>query len=138
MSNPTNTDSQCGQKDPQAHSTPKQEISDLISHTFQPFDHRSAIVEPFDNESKRDVEFLEKLMLEFHAWSSARPSYESDHTADALESEVKSVIEMEKEQGTSLSPLSTSPSFVERTRQALSDFITRIRLALATLTDLSA
>ncbi|OCH86503.1 hypothetical protein OBBRIDRAFT_797125 [Obba rivulosa] len=111
--------------------TPRRPISEMISQTFPPFDHRSAIVEPFDNESKRDVEFLEKfnmmileLMLEFHAWSTARPSYESDRTADSLEQEVKAVIEMEKEQ--------------ERTRQRLNDFVTRIKLALAALTELSA
>lgn len=40
-------------------------------------------------------------MLEFHAWSTARPAQESDTTADALEKEVKIVIELEKEQGTS-------------------------------------
>ncbi|KAI0728976.1 hypothetical protein C8Q72DRAFT_875529 [Fomitopsis betulina] len=105
-------------------------ITEVISTSYTPFDHRSSVVEPFDNESKRDVEFLEKLnvmllelMLEFHAWSTARPAQESDTTADALEKEVKIVIELEKEQ--------------EKTRQRLNDFVTRIKLALAALTDLS-
>lgn len=44
---------------------------------------------------------LLELMLEFHAWSTARPAQESDSTADALEKEVKIVMELEKEQGTS-------------------------------------
>ena len=38
-------------------------------------------------------------MLDFHAWSTARPTQESDRTADVLEQEIKSVIELEKEQG---------------------------------------
>ena len=44
---------------------------------------------------------LLELMLEFHAWSTARPAHESDTAADTLEKEVKVVIELEKEQGTS-------------------------------------
>ena len=31
---------------------------------------------------------LLELMLEFHAWSTARPAQESDSTADALEKEI--------------------------------------------------
>ncbi|KAH9947501.1 hypothetical protein B0H21DRAFT_778458 [Amylocystis lapponica] len=106
-------------------------IAEVISETFPSFDHRSAVVEPFDNESKRDAEFLEKfndmlldLMLEFHAWSTARPTRESDRTAEELEKEINSVIEQEKEQ--------------EKTRQRLNDFVTRIKLALAALTGLAA
>ncbi|KAH9840550.1 uncharacterized protein C8Q71DRAFT_412560 [Rhodofomes roseus] len=105
-------------------------IADVISKTYPSFDHRATVVEPFDSESRRDVEFLEKLnvmllelMLEFHAWSTARPAHESDTTADALEKEVKTVIELEKEQ--------------EKTRQRLNEFVTRIKLALAALTGLS-
>lgn len=45
-------------------------------------------------------------MLEFHAWSTARSAHESDKTADALEKEVKAVMELEQEQGMS----SSSPS----------------------------
>lgn len=30
---------------------------DLISRSFSPFDHRGLIVEPFDDETKRDGEF---------------------------------------------------------------------------------
>lgn len=101
------------------------------------------------------------LMLEFHAWSTARPAHESDVTADALENEVKAVMELEKEQGMfspspSLSlvgrpvfstdrhtpsscPLRTreliyASCFKERTRQRLNEFVTRIKLALAALT----
>ncbi|KZT04478.1 uncharacterized protein LAESUDRAFT_814078 [Laetiporus sulphureus 93-53] len=119
----------------------KRAISEIISDTFPPFDHRSVIVEPFDSEVKRDAEFLEKLndmllevMLEFHAWSTARPSFESDRAADALEKEVKTVMDMEKEQGMCRHPQS---SLIEKTRQRLSDFVTRIKLALAALTEIS-
>ncbi|KAH9917706.1 uncharacterized protein B0H18DRAFT_1033475 [Fomitopsis serialis] len=119
-----------------SQSSKRRAIADVISQTYPPFDHRSTIVEPFDNESKRDVEFLEKLnamllelMLDFHAWSTARPAHESDTNADALEKEVKVVIEFEKEQGMS--------SLIEKTRQRLNEFVTRIKLALAALTGLS-
>ena len=36
---------------------------------------------------------LLELMLEFHAWSTARPAHESDTAADTLEKEVKVVIQ---------------------------------------------
>jgi hypothetical protein len=32
-------------------------IVDLVSEQYPDFDHRGIIVEPFDNESKRDTEF---------------------------------------------------------------------------------
>ncbi|KAF9816589.1 hypothetical protein IEO21_03990 [Rhodonia placenta] len=125
-----------------AMASQKRPIAEIITEKFPPFDHRSAIVEPFDNETKRDAEFMEKLntmllelMLEFHAWSTARSAHESDKTADALEKEVKAVMELEQEQGMSSS--SPSLSLVERTRQQLSDFVTRIKLALAALTGLA-
>ncbi|EMD35473.1 hypothetical protein CERSUDRAFT_85436 [Gelatoporia subvermispora B] len=108
----------------------KRPTSTVISQPFSSFDHRKNVVEPFEEECKRDVEFMEKLngmmlqlMLEFHAWSTARPSCESDRTADTLEAEVKAIIELEKDQ--------------ERSRQRLSDFVNRIKLALAALTELS-
>ncbi|KAI0366823.1 hypothetical protein BV20DRAFT_971330 [Pilatotrama ljubarskyi] len=107
----------------------KRPISEMLSETFVPFDHAAKVVAPFDNETKRDAEFLEKLntmllelILDFHAWSAARPTHESDKTADTLEKEIKSLREAEKEQ--------------EQTRQRLNDFITRIKLALAALTAL--
>ncbi|CAL1699550.1 unnamed protein product [Somion occarium] len=107
----------------------KQTALDIISETFPPFDHRGKIVAPFDNETKRDAEFQESLsimllalMLEFHAWSSARPMQESDRTADALEKEINELMGTEKEQ--------------EKTRQRLKDFVERIKMALAALTAL--
>ncbi|PCH35231.1 hypothetical protein WOLCODRAFT_139815 [Wolfiporia cocos MD-104 SS10] len=131
MSSSSSSSPACSQQEGDARSrTEKQSISEIIAETFPPFDHRTAVVEPFDNESKRDAEFLEKLnvmllelVLEFHAWSTARPMHESDRTADALEKEVKAVVELEKEQ--------------EKTRQRLNDFVTRIKLALAALTGIS-
>ncbi|KAL6300409.1 hypothetical protein BKA93DRAFT_802055 [Sparassis latifolia] len=110
--------------------TERRPLTEVISETFPAFNHRSAVVEPFDAESKRDAEFLEKLnmvllelMLDFHAWSTARPTRESDRTADELEREINGVMEVEKEQ--------------EKTRQRLNEFVTRIKLALAALTGLA-
>lgn len=40
-------------------------------------------------------------MLEFHAWSTARPSLENDKNADELEQEINTLLETEKEQGRS-------------------------------------
>ncbi|RPD61248.1 hypothetical protein L227DRAFT_610295 [Lentinus tigrinus ALCF2SS1-6] len=136
---------------PEQNSTemPKRPISDVLSETFPSFDHHAKIVSPFDEETKRDAEFVEKLntmllelIIEFHAWSAARPTFESERTADALEKEVKALVEAEKEQGRSSASLSTSTSsasqsLVEKTRQRLHDFITRIKLALVALTTLA-
>lgn len=44
---------------------------------------------------------LLSLMLEFHAWSTARPSLENDKNADELEQEINTLLETEKEQGRS-------------------------------------
>lgn len=41
----------------------KRPIADVISETFPPFNHRTTIVEPFDNESKRDAEFIESTYM---------------------------------------------------------------------------
>ncbi|KAI0819412.1 hypothetical protein BC628DRAFT_1332985 [Trametes gibbosa] len=125
----------------------KRPLSEVISETFPPFDHRSKVVGPFDDETRRDAEFIEKLnvmllelILEFHAWAAARPMCESDKNADTLEKEVRSLRDAEKEQGRSHpSPSSTATpasGFVEQTRQRLNEFITRIKLALAALTGL--
>ena len=51
------------QMKPESESTQHLPVSEIIAQTLQPFDHRSAIVEPFDNESKRDVEFLESMFI---------------------------------------------------------------------------
>ncbi|TBU51177.1 hypothetical protein BD310DRAFT_963153 [Dichomitus squalens] len=129
------------------HSTSKRPITDILSETFPPYDDQAELVTPFDNETKRDAEFLEKLnsmllelIIEFHAWSSARPMHESDQMADVLEKEIKGLRNIESEQGTSSAPIyfsipSASPS---KTRQRLYEFITRIKLALAALTGLAS
>ncbi|KAK7678306.1 hypothetical protein QCA50_018654 [Cerrena zonata] len=121
----------------------KRGVSEIITDIFEPFDHRGKIVTPFDSENKRDADFQEKLslmllelMLDFHAWSSARPLHESDKTADRLEKEINELIETEKDQGM-FSVSSPSPSFVEKTRQRLKEFIDRIKMALAALTALT-
>ncbi|KAK7676165.1 hypothetical protein QCA50_020876 [Cerrena zonata] len=86
----------------------KRGVSEIITDVFEPFDHRGKIVTPFDSENKRDADFQEKLslmllelMLDFHAWSSARPLHESDKTADRLEKEINELIETEKDQDSS-------------------------------------
>ena len=53
------------------------------------------------------------LMLDFHAWSTCRPTHESDMTADKLEKDINGIMETEKEQGRSLAP-PAFPSFVGR------------------------
>ncbi|KAI0738996.1 hypothetical protein C8Q80DRAFT_1079236, partial [Daedaleopsis nitida] len=117
-------------------------MSDVLSETFPSFDHQAKVAAPFDNEAKRDAEFLRKLnamlldlIVDFHAWSAARPGHVSDRTADTLENEVKVLMETEKEQGR-CSPSPSSSSSRSLTRQRLNDFITRIKLALAALTGL--
>ena len=44
---------------------------------------------------------LLSLMLEFHAWSTARPLHENERTADELEKEINALMATEKEQGMS-------------------------------------
>ncbi|KAJ3556392.1 hypothetical protein NM688_g2054 [Phlebia brevispora] len=97
-------------------------LSDVVSGTFSTFNHRGLIIEPFDNEAKRDAVFQEKLsemiidlMLEFHAWSTSRPTYESDSTADKLEKEINAIMETEKEQGRSSAPPAHSSLVGRRT-----------------------
>lgn len=38
-------------------------LSEVISETFPAFDHRGTIIEPFDNEAKRDAEFQESAYM---------------------------------------------------------------------------
>ncbi|TBU25632.1 hypothetical protein BD311DRAFT_727575 [Dichomitus squalens] len=145
----TASDSDFSKSGPQATGS-KRPIADILSETFPPYDDQTELVTPFDNETKRDTEFLEKLnsmllelIIEFHAWSSARPIHESDKMADVLEKEIKGLRNIESEQGTSFAPahpsiLFASPSVVEKTRRRLYEFITRIKLALAALTGLAS
>lgn len=56
---------------------------------------------------------LLELMLDFHAWSSARPLHESDKTADTLEKEINELMETEKDQGRS-SVSHQCPTFIGR------------------------
>ncbi|PIL23464.1 hypothetical protein GSI_14775 [Ganoderma sinense ZZ0214-1] len=133
-----------------ASSTARTSVTSILSQSLPSFDHSAQVVTPFENESKRDAEFAEKLntmllelIIDFHAWAAARPAHEGEKMADLLEKEVKTLRDAEKEQGTSpLSspspPPSASVSVVEQTRQRLHDFITRIKLALAALTGLGA
>lgn len=42
------------------------------------------------------------LVLNFHAWSTARPEFETAHAGDTLMDEAQRVLATEREQGTSL------------------------------------
>ena len=42
---------------------------------------------------------LLEVIVDFHAWSAARPAHESDKTADQLETGVRILMEIEQEQG---------------------------------------
>ncbi|KAG7095383.1 hypothetical protein E1B28_006140 [Marasmius oreades] len=104
-------------------------LTEVISEPFMPFDHQAAVVDPFTREMARDANFEQELgtmlldlILETHAWSSARPKYESQMAIQKLEQKVTDVVEIEKEQ--------------EKTRNNLNEFVTRMRTALAALTGL--
>ncbi|EIW55202.1 uncharacterized protein TRAVEDRAFT_94657, partial [Trametes versicolor FP-101664 SS1] len=73
-----------------------------------------------------------------HAWSAARPTHESDKTADTLEKEVQLIREAEKGRTSHTTPDACMLTFsaLEHTRQRLNDFITHIKIALAALTGL--
>ena len=108
------------------------------------------------------------LILEFLAWATSRPEYESALTGDTLYDEIQKVQEMEREQGTFTSFFGMQSSsiqagpikflgglptvlllkgrghkdadilyFIETSRLRLLEFITRIKNALAALTDLT-
>jgi hypothetical protein len=90
-----------------------------------PFDHHNAIVAPFEDESRKDMEFLESQSLawlhaleaheaitelqedvldatiEFYAWASARSKHEEQLASARLEQGMQDVIEVEKQQGRS-------------------------------------
>ncbi|KDQ58435.1 hypothetical protein JAAARDRAFT_128837 [Jaapia argillacea MUCL 33604] len=98
----------------------KRNLTDIVSDKFPEFDHRSVVVNPFDEEAKRDTEFHQKLnemlldlMMEFHAWSTARPAQEANQAAETLEREIKAIMDLEKEQGRS-SLQSSSVAFFGR------------------------
>jgi hypothetical protein len=55
-----------------------------------------------------------ELMLDFHAWSTSRPTQENDTTADTLEREINSIMETEKEQGRFLSSSPSCSCFIGR------------------------
>ncbi|KAG5635507.1 hypothetical protein H0H81_011015 [Sphagnurus paluster] len=94
-------------KNPTVQSRP---LAEIIDETFQPFDHQTKIVAPFNNEMNRDLAFERELssmildtILETHAWASTRPKQESSLAAQNIEQKIVSVMETEKEQGMSSS-----------------------------------
>ncbi|EPQ52242.1 hypothetical protein GLOTRDRAFT_132359 [Gloeophyllum trabeum ATCC 11539] len=123
---------------PYGSGSQQRSVAEVVQEQFEPFDHRTTIVDPFEEENKREAEFREKLnkmlldlTIEFHAWSTARPAFETNENLESLEKEINSIMTLESEQGMSLpSPL----TFIEKTRQRLGDFVNRVKLALAALT----
>ncbi|KAF8221094.1 hypothetical protein L208DRAFT_1415706 [Tricholoma matsutake] len=92
-------------------------LSEIISQIFPPFDHQTNIVKPFNDETNRDLVFERELssmlldvIMQAHAWSSARSKQESTLAAQNIEQKIVSVIETEKEQGM-FPPASSSPSY---------------------------
>ncbi|KAF9787951.1 hypothetical protein BJ322DRAFT_593424 [Thelephora terrestris] len=111
--------------------------TDVVAEKHQPFDHLTTVVQPFETEGSRDVEFQQKinkvlldLVLQFHAWAAAKPTREHESATELLEKEVNFIIEKEKSQGRCSVP---SRSCVEQTRAMLGDFIKSVRSALAAL-----
>jgi len=111
--------------------------TDIVTEKHKPFDHLTTVVQPFETEGSRDVEFQQKinkalldLVLEFHAWAAARPAREHEKTTEFLETEVNFIIETEKAQGRCSLP---TRSCVEQTRAMLLNFINSVRSALAAL-----
>ncbi|KAF9269662.1 hypothetical protein L218DRAFT_850171 [Marasmius fiardii PR-910] len=120
---------------PQTPAHADRPLSEIISEPFTPFDHHASVVDPFTREMARDANFEKELgtmildiVLETHAWSLARPKYESQIAILKLEQKVSDVVEIEKEQGMFLSPSS------EKTRKSLMEFVTHMKTALAALT----
>lgn len=98
--------------------------TDIVAEKHQPFDHITAVVQPFEIEGSRDAEFhqstrttpttrdsltdtapleideaLLDLVLEFHAWAASKPAREHEKTAELFEKGINSIIEKEKAQG---------------------------------------
>ncbi|KII84244.1 hypothetical protein PLICRDRAFT_57651 [Plicaturopsis crispa FD-325 SS-3] len=85
---------------------PKRAVSEVIADIFAPFDRKTDLIDPFQEEVARDEQVKEKLnemlldlLLECHAWSEARPKYQMEVLSEILEKEVASVLEIEQEQG---------------------------------------
>ncbi|KAJ7275308.1 hypothetical protein B0H12DRAFT_251300 [Mycena haematopus] len=104
-------------------------LGELIGTQFPPFDCECAIVVPFQNETARDEAFQKELnemlldaSLAVHAWASARPFQETEMVTREFERDIMSLQATENEQ--------------EKTRQRLNDFVTRMRSALAALTEM--
>ncbi|KAJ7293312.1 hypothetical protein C8J57DRAFT_1268701 [Mycena rebaudengoi] len=111
----------------QSSSSRERPLAELIGEEFPRFDANTELVLPWQKEDDRDTTFqrelnamLLNLVLETHAWSSARPVHETHQKRLALETTIQNVISREDDQ--------------ERTRQHLNQFVAQIRAALAALT----
>ncbi|KAI5120084.1 hypothetical protein M0805_001241 [Coniferiporia weirii] len=116
----------CGERSTNTASQKSVDIS--LAEPFAQFSHENVLVGPYDDELRRDISFqdqfhqqLLEFLLEFHAWSTSRPELESATAGDALFEETQAILNVEGEQ--------------ESSRIRLLEFITRIKAALAALTD---
>ncbi|EIN08412.1 hypothetical protein PUNSTDRAFT_27127, partial [Punctularia strigosozonata HHB-11173 SS5] len=82
--------------------------TESITDPFATFDHRTEVVEPFEEEAQRDVEFQKNiseqiigLMLDYHAWASTRPTAEMTLKTTSLEKDINTILESEQQQGRS-------------------------------------
>jgi hypothetical protein len=56
-----------------------------------------------------------ELVLKYHAWASARPTFETARKAGSLEKDVNEILELEQRQGrSSNAPETPQPSFCGR------------------------
>ncbi|KAJ3773539.1 hypothetical protein FB446DRAFT_618945, partial [Lentinula raphanica] len=136
------------QSDVTSSAVKERPLAEVISEKFAPFDHNRLVVGPFTEETNRDANFEQELgtllldiMLETHAWATARPRFESQLAMQKLENKISDVMEVESTQGMSLSSSNVFHSLslwfallFEQTRRDLSEFVTRMKSALAALT----
>ncbi|KIM46862.1 hypothetical protein M413DRAFT_63680 [Hebeloma cylindrosporum] len=121
--------------------TMERPLADIISEQFPSFDAESLIVRPFEDEAARDAKFEKDLsnmlldvIIETHAWASARPKHEAAVESQKLEEQISHIIATEREQGMSSPAPSSSSSFFVSDSSRLGEFVRRMKTALAALT----
>ncbi|KAF7983485.1 hypothetical protein HWV62_21794 [Athelia sp. TMB] len=127
-------------------------VADVTAENFPPFDHQGVVVNPFEEEQKRDLAFkqamAEKILdlcLNIHAWSSARPTRQTEQKGEDLEKRINDIMAVQSEQGEfsdtrslTSSILSTSLSFAKKRREDIREFVKRLKTALVALANLTS